>query len=285
MSDFLEGELIYHAKELSPGFTEFFLVPISDLHFGDPLFSLKHFLRTRDFVLTKPNIFVVLNGDLANVVIKSSLGDLYNQIKKPQDQRDWLIKELKPIAHRVLGMTTGNHEARIDNAVGIDISADIANALKVSYRPTGIALKISYGDGNNRMKGKPFVSWVYLTHGYGGARTKSAKAVKAERAGHFVNADSIIMSHDHVVDAAPDVILDFDPRTHLDEKGFKVGKVIARRKMLVKSNAYLKWGGYSEMGGFPPTDLTTPVMWFLTPQSPLWSMFPDKPQQSIRTVV
>ena len=40
-----------------------------------------------------------------------------------------------------------------------------------------------------------------------------------------------------------------------NETGFTIGKVVAHRKMLVKSNAYLKWGGYSEMGGFPPVDL------------------------------
>jgi hypothetical protein len=54
-----------------------------------------------------------------------------------------------------------------------------------------------------------------------------------------------------------------DPRTHLDEKsGFSMGHVEAKRKLLVKTNAYTKWGGYSEMGGFSPTDLFTPVVQF-----------------------
>ena len=74
------------------------------------------------------------------------------------------------------------------------------------------------------------------------------------------------MSHDHVVNVAPDVYLLPDNRTYLEkndegeETGFIVGKVVAHRKMLIKSNAYLKWGGYAEQGGFPPSDLSCPVI-------------------------
>jgi hypothetical protein len=83
--------------------------------------------------------------------------------------------------------------------------------------------------------------------------------VKVERLATWLHADCYIMSHDHVVNAAPDVYLLPDPRTHIDpETGFRVGRVMAHRKMLVKSNAYLKWGGYSEMSGFPPVDLDCP---------------------------
>ena len=87
-----------------------------------------------------------------------------------------------------------------------------------------------------------------------------------ERLGTWIHADVYIMSHDHVVNVAPDVYLIPDPRTSAEkdkdgnETGFTVGKVTAHRKLLVKSNAFLKWGGYSEMGGFPPVDLETPII-------------------------
>ncbi len=103
-------------------------------------------------------------------------------------------------------------------------------------------------------------------HGYGGARTKSAKAVKVERTATWIHADFYIMSHDHVVNVAPDVYLLPDPRTSAQtdedgkETGFIIGRVNAHRKMLVKSNAYLKWGGYAEAGGFPPSDMMTPII-------------------------
>ncbi len=198
---------------------------------------------------------------MLEAVTKVSKGDIYKQKVTPQEQRDDVIKLLKPIAHKILGMTTGNHEMRIYHETGIDLSQDIAKELNVPYRPEGILLKVSFGGGNSSHPNKPYTYKIYATHGYGGARTKSAKAVKVERVSTWIHAECYIMSHDHVVNVAPDIYLIADERGYLDpDTGFITGRLKAVRKMLVKSNAYLKWGGYSEQGGFPPTDLTTPVI-------------------------
>ena len=55
--------------------------------------------------------------------------------------------------------------------------------------------------------------------------------------------------------------------------------------MLVKTNAFVKFGGYAEMGGFSPSDLSTPIINLLTPDSPLWEMCPDKPEQGVKILV
>jgi len=266
----IEGELTYYAQTLDTSFIELLLAPTSDVHFGNPLFSLHHLSKHLDFLKNNPNAFTVLNGDLIEAVTKQSKGDVYRQRVTPQEQRDYIVDTFKPLASKILGMTTGNHEQRIYNETGIDVSRDIAKALNVPYRPEGILLKVSFGDNNNRTSGKPYVYWLYATHGYGGARTKSAKAVKVERVASWVDADVYIMSHDHVVNVAPDVYLKPDNRTHIDEKtGFTIGKITANRKMLVKSNAYIKWGGYSEAGGFPPVDLETPIIKFAGQGKPM----------------
>ena len=185
-----------------------------------------------------------------------------------------IIDKLYPIRKKILGMTIGNHEMRIYNEVGIDICKDIANALNVPYRASGMLLKISFGVGNESHSDRQYVYWVYFTHGYGGARTKSAKAVKVERVATWLHANVYLMSHDHVVNVAPDVYLLPDPRTKLEkdkdgnETGFTIGRFTAHRKMLVKTNAYLKWGGYAELGGFPPSDLSTPIVKFNPKEKP-----------------
>lgn len=260
----VQGEPIYYAHTLSPKFKELLLPPTSDVHYGNPLFSKHHFLRHVQFIANTKNAYTVLNGDLCESSIRTSKGEIFKQVGSPQDQRDWIIEKLYPIKHKILGMTMGNHELRIWQEVGIDICKDIAKALNIPYRAEGLLLKIRFGDNSNRTQGSPYVYWSYQTHGYGGARTKAAKAVKVERTSTWIDADVYIMSHDHVVNVAPDVYLKPDPRTHLDEEtGFQVGKVTANRKMLVKSNAFLKWGGYAEMGGFPPVDLETPLIKFM----------------------
>jgi len=284
------GELIYYSHDLDDGFTGIDMPPISDAHYGNPLFSLKHFRRTLEF-LGRPNAYSLLNGDLCESTLRTSKGEIYKQVGSPEDQRDKMIDLLYPYREKLLGAVDGNHEDRIWREAGIHIIRDIARALGIPYRPEGLLHKISFGKGNSNHSDKPFVFWVYQTHGYGGARTTAAKAVKVERTSFWIHADCYLMSHDHVVNTAPSVYLLPDPRTRNEksdnggETGFKVGRVKAHRKMLVKTNAYLKWGGYSEFGGFPPTDLATPLVKFLTPYTPYWEELPDKPRQAVKVIV
>jgi len=259
-------ELLWYDRQLKTTHKSLIVVPISDAHYGNPFFSPRHFADTLAFIRHTPNAYAVGNGDLCESSIRTSKGDIFKQVGTPQDQRDWIIKQLKPIKHKILGMTTGNHEDRIYKETGVDISKDIAVALGVPYRPNGISLKISFGSGREGHEERQYVYRCYATHGYGGARTKSAKAVKVERTSSWMHADFYIMSHDHVVNVAPDIYLLPDERAYPEvdeegeETGFKVGKMVAHRKMLIKSNAYLKWGGYAEQLGFPPSDLTCPII-------------------------
>lgn len=278
-------ELRWYGKTLPKEATEARVVILSDLHYGNPYCSIKHFLRTVDFIKDRDDTLCILNGDLCESAIRTSRGEIYKQVGSPDDQKHQVVEWLLPIKDKILAMTTGNHENRIYESVGTDISGYVAERLKIPYRPEGVLYKLALGDGNNRHSGKPFVFWLYVTHGYGGARTKSAKAVKAERAGYWIHADLVGMSHDHVVNIAPDIYLVPDNRGSIDKDGFMSGKVTAKRKMLVKTNAFLKWGGYAEMGGFPPSDLSTPVINLLTPQSKQWELYPDHPRQAIKVIV
>ncbi len=278
-------ELRWFGKILSSELNEARIIILSDLHYGNPYCSVKHFQRTLDFIKNYDDVYCFLNGDLCEAVTKISKGDIYKQKVTPQEQRNDIIDLLNPIKHKILGMTTGNHENRIYNETGIDLSEDIAQTLKVPYRPEGMLYKLSFGDGNHRTKGKPFVFWSYITHGYGGARTKSTKAIKVERLSTWVHADLYAMSHDHVVNVAPDIYLMSDNRGMIGKDGFLSGKVTAHREMLIKTNAFLKWGGYAEMGGFPPSDLATPIVNLLTPYSKQWELYPENPHQGIKVSV
>jgi len=284
------GELVYYAHSLDRKFDMLNIMPISDVHYGNPLFSKVHFLRTLKF-LEKSNVFGFLNGDLCESTLRTSKGEIYKQVGSPEDQRDDISGLLYPYRHKLLGAVDGNHEDRIWREAGIHIIRDIARNLGIPYRPEGLLHKVSFGDYCNRHKGQPFTFWFYQTHGYGGARTKSAKAVKVERVATWIHADFYAMSHDHVVNVAPDVYLLPDPRTRTEkdakgeETGFRIGRVTAHRKMLVKTNAYLKWGGYSEFGGFPPTDMATPLIRLLTPKSKHWENLPDKPKVAVKVEV
>ena len=277
-------ELRWYGRVLDPNLTEVSVIVLSDLHYGNPYCSVKHFQRTLDFIKNNDNCYCFLNGDLCEAATKLSKGDVYTQKLTPQQQRDDVIIMLDPIKDKILGVTTGNHEQRIYNETGVDLTKDIAESLDVPYRAEGMLYKLAFGCGNERHADKPYVFWSYISHGYGGARTKSAKAVKVERMATWVHADWYAMSHDHVVSVVPNVYLMPDNRG-IEKDGFLSGKVTAHRSMLVKTNAYLKWGGYAEAGGFPPSDLSTPVISLLTPKSTYWKLYPEKPRQSVKVSV
>lgn len=261
MVDYIPGELVYYAHRLSPEFRELLIVPIADAHYGNPLFSETHFARLLNYIKMHDNCYAVCMGDLCDAVLSSSIGNIYEQKVTPPEQRNKMIEWLSPIADRILGMVGGNHEARIYKATGIDITKDISNTLHVPYRQEGIMLKVSFGSGNSRHLDKPYSYFIYCNHGYGGARTKAAKAVKVERLATFIHADAYLMAHDHDVNVATAIYLQPDPRTALDTRtGFTVGKVVAHSKMLIKVNSYIKWGGYGETGGFAPVSLRFPVI-------------------------
>ncbi len=253
-----EMEFTYYAVDLSPNLKTVKIAPTSDIHYGNPSCSLRHLNQHIEYIKSDPEMFTFLNGDMIESVTRFSKGEIHKQAGSPGKQRDFIIKLFKPIKHKVLGVTQGNHERRIED---VDVAKDIAEALEVPYRAEGMLLKISFGGGNSSHPEKPYVYWGYFTHGYGGARTKSAKAVKVERVGQWMHADFYVMSHDHVVNVSPDIYLLPDNRTHIEkDTGFRVGKLQAHRKMLIKSNAFLKWGGYAEAGGFPPSDLSTVII-------------------------
>ncbi len=278
-------ELRWYGRILPKSITELKIIIVSDLHYGHPNCSVRHFRRTIEYIKERDDTYCFLNGDLMEAALKTSKGDVHTQVVSPKHQRKWVIKELEPIKDKILGMTTGNHESRITDLTSDDPSEIIAEALGVPYRPEGMLFKLSFGDNNNHTKGKPFVFWSYITHGYGGARTKSAKAVKVERTATWLHADYYAMSHDHVVNVAPSVYLLPDNRGSIGEDGFLSGRVTAHREMLVKTNSYLRWGGYAEAGGFPPSDLCTPVIHLLTPNSKLWEQYPEKPKKAVKVSV
>jgi len=283
----MEQEWPWFGWKFPPELSTLKLVPLADWHYGNPQCSPKHIDRTLVYIHDHDDVRVLMVGDLLECVTKTSKGDIFRQKITPQAQKDWVLERLMPVKDKILGMVMGNHEYRIYEGFGHDYMKEIANALGVPYRTEGLMVKISLGSGNETHKDRQYPFWGYITHGYGGARTKSGKAVKAERVGTWMSqADFVIMAHDHVVNAAPDVDLVADPRSHVDkETGFTVGKAVAHRKMLIKANASLKWGGYAEMGGFPPVDLETPLVYLLTPQSPEWEEIPGKRTKAVKVLL
>jgi hypothetical protein len=256
----MSSEIEWYGQALSPGLKYLELFGLADAHRGNPFHDRNCWLRAIDYIANKPEAYAVLVGDLCECVVAGSKGDTYTQRETPQEQRDGIIADLMPIRDKILGATTGNHEQRIYERTGMDITMDIATALGIPYDQDGILLKVSFGNFNNRTAGQPFTYWIHATHGYGGARTRGGKLAKVERMASFVMADVAMMGHDHDAALLPYEVLSPDPRGTKVEGGWTSGKVKAHRTLLVKCSAFLKWGGYARSKGFAPSTLISPTV-------------------------
>lgn len=275
----MSSEIEWYGQTLSPDLKYIELFGLADAHRGNPFHDRNCWLRAIDYIANKPEAYAVLVGDLCECVVAGSKGDTYTQRETPQEQMDGIIADLMPIKAKILGATTGNHEQRIYERTGLDISKIIAAKLGVPYDPDGILLKVSFGNNNNRTAGAPFTYWVHASHGFGGARTRGAKLAKVERMASFVMSDVAMMGHDHDAALLPYEVLSPDPRGTPTEGGWTRGKTTARRTLLVKCASFVKWGGYARSKGFAPSNLLSPTV-LLGGETKPWPM----PNPNLRNI-
>lgn len=241
--------MILHEVPLSAEFETIELDTFSDLHVGDPLFNRDLFYERREWVLSAPNRYVILNGDLMNVATKRSVSDVYEDVLTPAEQLRWCKRELFPIRDRILSITNGNHEDRIKRDTSIDVVGELAEHLGVRERhfPNGVLLKLCFGTKRNQ---KRAVYTIYHTHGRGGGALQGGKVLRMARMAGIVLADIYISSHTHfkVVFKESIYVPDlYNNNVRLVEQTF------------LNSSANLHWGGYAQVQGYKPGAQGSPV--------------------------
>lgn len=191
----LPEKLIVH--DLSNDLETVEIYPLMYLHIGDKKTDISLFRKFIKYILEQPNRFITIQGDLMNNATKSNISNVYEETMNPQEQKKWLIHELRCVKDRILCIVPGNHEQRSTKDVDNHPLEDLAIALDIDnlYRPDGAFLKIAFGKGKN---GKRIAYTLCCIHGYGGG-AKSGGAVN--RAEDFLysleGVDILIMGHVH----------------------------------------------------------------------------------------
>jgi len=170
---------------------------INDLHIGDSKTDIRLFQKFKKYILSEDNKYIILNGDLMNNAIRTSVSNCYEDTMSPSEQKKWLIQELKELKSRILCITSGNHEARNKKEVDNDIMYDIAYKLDLEhlYNENGIVLKLSLGQ---RTVDRQVTYVFYVTHGNGGGKYVGSSVNNLENYGlAYENVDIFIMGHVH----------------------------------------------------------------------------------------
>lgn len=216
-----------------------------DVHYGSPQCDINRFKKMIDYC-KKNGLYVFLTGDLLEMAIRDSVGaGIYEQEKIGQSQYEQMVEWLKPLAKRnlILGILEGNHEKRIYDRTGINITKAMARELSIPF----------LGDAcwNLFRVGKQSYS-IYSLHGRTGSRFDGTALLAIERISTSFFADCVIMAHVHKL-VSSTVIIQMVHR----------GQVKEHKKLLLITGSYLKYdGGYAQTIGLPISKLGSPKVKF-----------------------
>ena len=144
-------------------FTHLTIYPLGDVHIGAKEFNLELFKEWIEMVKADPNGVVVIIGDMMNMGLRNSKSNVYEEVLSPMEQKELCYELLEPIADKIIGGCSGNHEYRAVKEVGMNPLYDVFCRLRIEdrYRENACFIKLTVGkQGKN-----PNTYGVVLTHG------------------------------------------------------------------------------------------------------------------------
>lgn len=225
---------------------------MADIHLGDTACDFKAVQEAIDRVKSTDNAYAMLNGDLMDTAIQSSIGDTYGANLQPMEQLAQCIKLFDPIKDKILCITHGNHENRVYKQDGIDLTAMMAMQLGLidRYTPTTAMLFVRFG--NDKKHSRRYCYTIYATHGSGGGRREGGKVNRLADLASIVDADVYIHSHTHLPVAMKQSFYRADPTNN---------SIAPVEKLFVNTAAALDYGGYGDVQGFKPASKSNPVIY------------------------
>ena len=226
------------------------VIPIGDTHIGEEQADIQSVKELIRYVLDKDNRYVILNGDLMNIALKSSKSDVYGDTLKPSQQLDYVARLFKPLAdnNRIIAMGTGNHEDRVMRETNFDISYLLAKELGIEkrYADNSFVLFVKFGRSHNAREDRPKknVYSFFVWHGAGGGNLSGGKLNRVMRMGDTVVCDVYIMNHVH------DPMLKTQPIYMTDNQNMSVYQL---ERYYMIGNSFMSFGGYGQKFGFRPS--------------------------------
>ena len=239
--------------DLPAEFQEIELMPIADNHWADPNSDHDRIMEDIAYIRDHENVFCVLNGDLMDCAIASSIGDVYGATLSPMEELRACVDLFKPIAPKTLCVLKGNHEARHYRTNGIDLTELMCRELGIAdrYSPTTALLFVRFGKLDTHLHGRKVCYTVYVSHGSGGGKKEGGKIQRLVDLSTIVDADIYICGHTHL----PAVLKDGFARPNPQNNSITFGT-----RLYVNTSAKLNYGGYGEMGGFKVPCLDRPII-------------------------
>jgi predicted phosphodiesterase len=229
--------------------------PMADLHIGDSMCDFKLVMERIEHIKNTPNAYCILDGDLMDTAICSSIGDTYGANIQPMEQLRMCVKIFEPIKDKILAVLPGNHENRVYKSDGLDMTELMCAQLGIpeKYSPTTALVFVRFGEQSSKFHNRPMLYTIYVTHGAGGGRKEGGKVNRLADLASIVDADCYCHAHTHL----PLVFKESFYRTSPNNSS-----VALVEKLFVNSAATLNYGGYGDKAGFKPASKSSPVIYF-----------------------
>lgn len=227
----------------------------SDLHMSSPKCDYKLIQERIERVKRNENTYAVLLGDLINNSTKTSVGDTFEDELSPMESMKLAIATFEPIKDKIIGIVSGNHEARSYKNDGVDLTWFLAKELNLidRYDFTACLLFVRFGLAENyKSKKRQNCYSIYMTHGSGqGGRTVGGKANGLQRRGQIVNASVVITGHTHMPISFRDAFYEID---------YKNSSVALKEQLFVNASSTLNYESYAENFGMKPSSKQSPII-------------------------
>ena len=228
---------------------ELCICPIGDLHIGSPHFKEKALLKHLEWIdKNRDNTRIILMGDLAETATKSSVGKgVLEQEYNGQQAMYKAMEYFKPFKGMIDALVSGNHEQRVDEHAGIDLTLMFAREMGIADKYMGYQ-----GIVKHKVQGSSFLTHVF--HGAGGGGTSGGAMNKLEKQANIVFANLYLMGHVH--------------RSFASSRNFYMPVVLKNRMSTITQHfvctghALTYDGSYAEMKGLSPTSLGFPKIFF-----------------------
>lgn len=225
--------------------------PLADLHIGDLCCNYLDILKELEYIKDTPNAYCILDGDLMDTAIASSVGDTYGANLQPMEQLKECVRIFEPIKDKILAVVGGNHENRIYKTDGIDITQLMCNQLGIADRYSATTAIVFVRFGHDVKHNRKMCYSLYMTHGTGGGRREGGKIQRLADLAEIVDADIYCMAHVHQPAAFRNAFFRANPNNNA---------VCKTEHLFVNTAAWLDYGGYGDKNGYKPASCVNPVI-------------------------
>lgn len=163
------------------------IIAIGDFHIGNPSFDKDFFKSMLKTIKDLPRRRIYLMGDLIEVGSKNVGDSAFAQECSVEEQREYLINNIRPFREDIVGYSMGNHEYRLNKEFGFNIVKDICRELEVSY----------YNQNIDSFKINDFDFSIFTRHGKGTSQRRHLAMGKLEKATQDIIADMYFEGHNH----------------------------------------------------------------------------------------